>query len=111
MSNSLQSRTKMRSLLMIAVAGILLAGCGDDAKTGKTIELKTSKDKLSYAVGADHARQLLEDPGFGNYDKQQILDGFAVGIKDEAAFVVACQQTIQSMMGPNGQQFNAAYKA
>jgi FKBP-type peptidyl-prolyl cis-trans isomerase FkpA len=101
----------MRSLIMVAFAGIILAGCGEDAKKEGTIELKTQKDKLSYSVGADHAKQLLQDPGFGNYDKDQIMEGFKVGIRDEKSFDVACQQTIQTMMGPGGQQFNPAYKS
>jgi len=99
----------MRSLILAAFAGLVLVSCGDDKPEGT--ELKTNKDKLSYAVGADHAAQLLQDPNFGNYDKEKIAEGFAIGIQNEEAFDMACRQLLQSMLGPSGQQFNAAFKA
>lgn len=98
----------MKALYTLAFAALVLSACGDDAAEENVVELKTEKDKLSYAVGADHAKQLLEDPNFGNYDKAKIIEGFDIGLKDENAFDMACQQTLQIMMGNGG--FNPAHK-
>jgi FKBP-type peptidyl-prolyl cis-trans isomerase len=99
----------MKTITALAFAGLVLSACGDDASEANTVELKTEKDKLSYAVGADHAKQLLNDPGFANYDKAKIIEGFDAGLENAEAFDMACRQTLQSMMGHGG-SFNPAYK-
>lgn len=87
----------MKALIIAASVGLLLSACGDDKAAGDVIELKTQKDKLSYAVGADHAKQLVQDRSFADYNKEKIIEGFDVGLHNEAAFDVGCQQTLQQM--------------
>lgn len=99
----------MRLLITLSLVG-LLAACGDDAATADAVELKTNKDKMSYVVGADHAQQLLQDKNFANYDKEKIMEGFEIGLKDENAFGPECNQTLQSMFGYQGMEFDPAFK-
>ena len=96
----------------IILASLLLAinfACGDEKETGKVLPLDTQKQQISYLMGADNAGQLLQDPNFAKYDKDQILKGFEEGLKNEKSFDQACQQTIQDLLGPNQQQFNQKY--
>ena len=99
----------MRLLITLSLVG-LLAACGDEAATADAVELKTNKDKMSYVVGADHAQQLLQDKNFANYDKEKIMEGFEIGLKDENAFGPECNQTLQSMFGYQGMEFDLAFK-
>ncbi|HLP54146.1 MAG TPA: FKBP-type peptidyl-prolyl cis-trans isomerase [Fluviicola sp.] len=99
----------MRLLITLSLVG-LLAACGDEAATADAVELKTNKDKMSYVVGADHAQQLLQDKNFANYDKEKIMEGFEIGLKDENAFGPECNQTLQSMFGYQGMEFDPAFK-
>lgn len=96
----------------IILASLLLAvnfACGDEKDAGKVLPLDTQKQQISYLMGADNASQLLQDPNFAKYDKDQILKGFEEGLKDEKSFDQTCQQTIQSLLGPNQQEFNQKY--
>lgn len=94
------------------LASLLLAfsfACGDDKDAGKVLPLTTQKQQISYLMGADNAGQLLQDPNFAKYDKDQILKGFEEGLKNEKAFDAACQTTIQNLLGQNQQEFNQKY--
>lgn len=96
----------------IILASLLLAvtfACGDDKDATKTLPLNTPKQRISYLMGADNAGQLLQDPNFAKYDKDQILKGFEEGLTDEKSFDVACQTTIQNLLGPSQQEFNEKY--
>jgi len=87
---------KLRNTSLVALVALVMASCGGDGdKAG--IELKTEKQKTSYIVGADHAHQLMQDPGFSQYDKKQIIAGFEEGLKNKDAFGMDCQQTLQQM--------------
>lgn len=94
----------MKKWWIAVFAGAVLTACGDDAsKEEATIELKTQKDKNSYAVGSAYAQQVLQDPNFDQYDKQKLYDGFATGLKDADAFGMECQQTLSMALGqPSG---------
>lgn len=84
-------------------AGVVLTACGNDAsKEEGTIELKTQKDKNSFAVGSAYAQQVLEDPGFDDYDKKALLKGFTAGLGNKNAFDMNCQQTLQTCLGQGG---------
>lgn len=96
------------------LASLLLAftfACGDDAKetTGQVLPLNTPKQRISYLMGADNAAQLLQDPNFAKYDKDQIMKGFEAGLENEKAFDAACQTTIQNLLGQGQQEFNQKY--
>ncbi|MDF3025843.1 MAG: peptidylprolyl isomerase FKBP-type [Fluviicola sp.] len=93
----------------IILASLLLAlnfACGDEKDAGKVLPLTTQKQQISYLMGADNAGQLLQDPNFAKYDKDQILKGFEEGLEDEKSFDMACQQTIKDLLGPTQQEFN-----
>lgn len=96
----------------IILASLLLAitfACGDDKSEGKVLPLKTQKQQISYLMGADNAGQLLQDPNFAKYNKEEILKGFKQGLDNEKSFDAACQTTIQNLLGPNQQDFNEKY--
>lgn len=93
----------MKKWWIALFAGAMLTSCGDDASTSEsTIELKTAKDKNSYAVGAAFGNQLLEDPNFDQYDKKAMLKGFSTGLNNTAAFDMDCQQTLQRCLASGG---------
>lgn len=96
----------------IILASLLLAvtfACGDNKDATKSLPLNTPKQRISYLMGADNAGQLLQDPNFAKYDKDQILKGFEEGLTDEKSFDAACQTTIQNLLGPSQQEFNEKY--
>ncbi|MNJ86010.1 Peptidyl-prolyl cis-trans isomerase Mip precursor [compost metagenome] len=97
----------------IILASLLLAlnfACGSEkGSTGKVLPLNNQKQQISYLMGADNAGQLLQDPNFAKYDKDQILKGFEEGLNNEKSFDEACQQTIQNLLGPTQQDFNEKY--
>jgi len=109
MLSYLQLKRKMKGVLYLAFVGLFLASCGEDTPVD-TIKLTTNKDKISYCVGADHAKELVKDKGFGDFDHEQIIRGFELGLNNEEAFDQACQQTLQSMFGNGGMEFNPDYK-
>lgn len=101
----------MRSTFIWSAALLLLTACGgEEEKAVESIELKTEKQKMSYVVGADNARQLVSDPGFADYDKEQILLGFEEGLKNESAFDIQCQQVLQRMFGDGQGTIDATFK-
>ncbi len=96
----------------IILASLLLSftfACGDDKEGVKALPLTTEKQRISYLMGADNAGQLLQDPNFAKYDKDQILKGFEEGLDNEKAFDPACQTTIQNLLGAHQQEFNQKY--
>lgn len=93
----------MKKWWIALFAGAILTACGDDAANKEAaIELKTQKEKNSFAVGAAYAQQLLEDPNFDQYDKKSLLKGFTSGLSDNTAFDMSCQQCIQTALGHGG---------
>lgn len=98
-------------LLAITALTLVLFSCSEDASQ-ETVELTNFKQRISYAMGADHAGQLVNsgDPNFAKYDKEQIIKGFEIGLKDEKAFDEACQKTLENLVGTSRQEFNPAYK-
>jgi len=103
----------MKAVFTILAASLILASCGGDAEATeeKSVELKNFKQRISYAMGADHAGQLVNsgDPNYDKYDKEQIIKGFAIGLENENAFDEACQATLEKLVGPSRQEFNAEY--
>lgn len=99
-----------KALIYFSLLG-LFAACGEDKTEEKVPELKTYKDQLSYSLGADHAGQLVNvgDPNFDKYDKEQIVLGFDMGLKNPDKYQRECQETIEKMVGPSMREFNAQY--
>ena len=104
----------MKKYIVPFVLGILLVSCGEtEAEAEKAPELTNFKQRVSYAMGADHAAQLIEsgDPNADKYDKEQIIKGFAMGLgmDMEAAASPESQAILEKLVGPSRQEFNAEY--
>lgn len=103
----------MRNLFLIVPAiCLVLASCkGNKAADEESVALNTFKDKLSYALGADHAHSISEskDPYFDRYDIDELVKGFENGVKNEKAFDEACNATMRKLYGPAGQSFDSTY--
>ncbi|TNE53369.1 MAG: hypothetical protein EP338_12605 [Bacteroidetes bacterium] len=86
---------------------LLLGSCGEEKKEDQLI-LEGFKDRLSYALGADHARSISEsgDPNFQKYDLNSIVQGFEAGLGNEQAFDEACQKSLKGLFGAQGNEFN-----
>jgi FKBP-type peptidyl-prolyl cis-trans isomerase FkpA len=89
----------------------VLFSCSEKENTEKAIEFKDFKERLSYTLGADHARAISEsgDPNFNQYNLDEIVKGFSEGLKDEKSFDEACKNTMQKLIGENGSNFDASY--
>ncbi len=85
--------------------------CGDKKADAENIELNTSKEKLSYALGAEQGKMILEsgDPNLGKLDFKMIIEGFNKGFNSKDAFSNECQTTLQKLFGPYGQDFDTTY--
>ncbi len=98
--------------LTIIFSLFLLAACGSKEKTvdEKPVELKTSKDKLSYALGSMSAQSLVgsKDENLKKLDMQAIIDGFRMNLKDDEP--KDCQETIQKLFGPDFRDFDTMYR-
>ena len=66
----------MRKIILASLLLAVTLACGDDKGATKVLPLNTPKQRISYLMGADNAGQLLQDPNFAKYDKDQILKGF-----------------------------------
>jgi len=103
----------MKDIFTILAVALLFTSCGgEEAAAEKPVELKTFKDRISYAMGADHAGQLVKsgDPNYEQYNKDQIIKGFAIGLEDENAFEIGgCQATLEKLVGQSRQEFNSEY--
>lgn len=99
----------MRKIILASLLLAVTFACGDDKDATKALPLNTPKQRISYLMGADNAGQLLQDPNFAKYDKDQILKGFEEGLTNEKSFDAACQTTIQNLLGPSQQEFNEKY--
>ncbi|MBI2257479.1 MAG: FKBP-type peptidyl-prolyl cis-trans isomerase [Flavobacteriia bacterium] len=89
----------------------LIYSCSTEAKKEKAVRFSSFKEKLSYVLGVDHARSISEsgDKNFPSYNKEEILNGFKIGMKDIKAFDKECQQTFVQLFGNDGKSFNPTY--
>ena len=103
----------MQKTLFFLSLSLLFVACRTDEKTseGEKVALDTFRDKLSYALGADHAHSISEsgDPYFDKYDIDAMVDGFIKGFSDTTAFDEGCNETMRKLYGPQGQKFDTTY--
>jgi FKBP-type peptidyl-prolyl cis-trans isomerase len=100
----------MKKIIAFLCLSTVLVACGDKNKDGvETLPLTSTKQKVSYLMGAENAKQLLQDPNFPRYKKDQLLEGFKIGLKDPKSFDAACQQSIQSCLGQGQGTFNEQF--
>ncbi len=99
----------MKRILIIASISLFIISC-DDKKKGdiQELPLQSQKQELSYLMGADVAKQLVQDPNLSKYDSKEISKGFELALKDPTLFNEGCQAKIQEFVGPNPQagEFN-----
>lgn len=101
----------MKNRIAYTLLLVVAASCGEGAGEKEEVKLTTFKDKLSYTLGADHARAISEsgDPNFAKYDITEMLEGFKEGLKNEKAFDEDCKTTMNSLFGSTGTEFNEKY--
>ena len=99
----------MKKLLFATLSLLILAACASGKQEGEKLELSTTKQKLSYLMGAENAKQLTQDPNLSKYNKAKLVEGFKLGLADEKSFDAACQQTIQSLIGHAPNELNEQY--
>ena len=65
----------MIQLGLVALIAIAMTSCGDKGDDQETVELKTDKDSLSYILGAEQAKFILEkgDPNLQKLDFQSLF--------------------------------------
>ena len=100
----------MKYLFSLVLVAFAFSSCGDDAKTSdiEALPLNNKKQELSYLMGADVAKQLVQDPNLSKYDLKEIISGFDAALKNPQLFDQGCQAKLQEFVGPNPQagEFN-----
>lgn len=100
----------MKLLLSVFALILLFSNCAGDSSEEK-VDLKTFKDKISYALGADHARAISEsgDPNYDKYNFEKLIDGFIIGLKNSETFDKDCRNTLMKLYGENGREFHEKF--
>lgn len=96
--------------LLIFVAPLILASCGSkDKEVEEVVELKTSKDSLSYVLGAMNAKTIVgtPDPNIAKLDLEFVAKGFADNLNNNKPS--ECENTLKKLFGPNFQDFDSTY--
>lgn len=98
-------------IAIVSIVLLALASCKEKKTEEQAPELKNFKERVSYAIGADHAGQLVNsnDPNFDKYNKAEIVKGFEAGLKNVNAMDAQCEQSIRNLVGPTQRGFNAKY--
>jgi hypothetical protein len=73
---------KFKQLLVFCIAAITFFSCTDNTAESEALPLTTLKQQISYLIGADHAQQIIKDPNFSKYNKEELVKGFEVGLDD-----------------------------
>lgn len=102
-------------LFLFPALFLLLFSCSNAEEENATktaaVTLHSFKDKLSYSLGADHARSISssEDSFLDKYDIDAIVKGFEEGFADTSAFDENCKQTMMKLYGADGKSFDASH--
>lgn len=101
----------MRKIGFFALVVLILSSCKNEDKQAETLKLETQKQRLSYALGADHGHSISGsgDPNYPKYNLEKVAEGFALGIKEDDAFGEDCQQALRGLFGDGGHDFNEKY--
>lgn len=85
----------MIRIISICIAFLVFA-CTEKAPVEK-VDLTDFKSKLSYSLGADHAKGLSEsgDQNFPKYKVDLLVEGFKLGVENEDAFDESCRVLMQ----------------
>lgn len=98
-------------IAILSIAALTLMACGNKKANEETVQLNSQEDRLSYALGADHGHSISEsgDPNYAKYNLDKVLEGFEKGLKDDEAFDENCQQSLRSLYGQDGRDFNEKF--
>lgn len=101
----------MKKIIYFVLPMAFMMSCGNDKTAEEVVKLETFKDRLSYSLGAEHAKMITEsgDPNLAKLNFEMIVEGFGQGTKSPEAFDEACRETIQKLYGPYGQDFDTTY--
>lgn len=101
----------MKKIILLAAAALIVFSCGNESKPADTLKLETQKQRLSYALGADHGHSISGsgDPNYPKYNLEKVTEGFAEGLKNDKAFGEECQAALRGLFGDGGHDFNEKY--
>lgn len=91
---------KFKQLLVFCIAAITLFSCSDNAAESEALPLTSLKQQISYLIGADHAQQIIKDPNFSKYNKEELVKGFEVGLANPKAYDQMCEAELQKLYAP-----------
>lgn len=102
----------MRNFVFIALIPALLFGftaCGDDTKEEEVekIEFKSASEKLSFAMGAENASNLLKETRFEALDKEMLVEGFNANLSLTPPN--ECDAVLEKFLGQQGMDFDTTY--
>lgn len=95
----------MKSLFILALTAGTLFACSSKNEE-EQLPLDSTKKKLSYLMGAENARQLLQDPNLPKYKKDEMIKGFEESLGKDGVFDENCRQTLQSLFGQTPGEFH-----
>ncbi len=100
----------MKKYFLLTALGLILFAC-ESSDDKEVVKLTSFKDRISYALGADHARAITEsgDPNFAKYNLEKMVIGFEQGLKNKEAFDKGCESTIKKLFGNSGRSFDEAH--
>jgi FKBP-type peptidyl-prolyl cis-trans isomerase len=102
----------MRQLSILFILILLIYSCGEDHQ-GEVdkIKFKNEKEKLSYALGVNHALYSLKrfDLSPEDFDQNKMIDGFSNELKKDYHADSNCMKTVQLFLGNGQQDINDRY--
>lgn len=95
----------MKKVIVFSLLFALVA-CGGNEETSEKLKFEKYEHELSFALGAAEGRRILETPGFNGaqLNKALLMKGFRANFSD--AEPTGCDQSLNSLYGPAGTDFN-----
>lgn len=96
--------------MIACISMAVLTACGDDQKVEETVSLESTKEKLSYCLGAEQAKMITEsgDPNLEKLDFEAMMTGFSDGLKKDDGLDADCRASLMKLYGPYGQDFDTS---
>jgi len=101
-------RTRVLSYLCILPMAFIIIGCNG---IGGNVSLESTEDSLSYAIGADFARNVSKQPGLENIDPdlvaaaiRQVMDSTETPLLDEAESTMTIRSYITQQQTAQAQK-------
>lgn len=98
----------MKKLVLFLPLALLFACGGEEEKVEEVVKLESWEDRLSYALGAMNGNALMEEPNADRLNKELIIKGFKDNYSNND--VAGCDQTLMSLYGVYGTDFDSTYK-